>query len=78
MEELKGIPRARLWLIYDGLRLEANHGMRLTGKAPTCYSIAKAELGLKGNKPKVLAQLRRMLWDAGVLNSTNDLQGVLE
>jgi len=43
-----------------GLESEINHKMRLTNKAPTCYTIIKRELGFKGSKIKVYAQY--ILW----------------
>ena len=43
-----------------GLQSEIQHNMRLTGKAPSCYSIIKKELGFKGGKCKVYAQY--LLW----------------
>jgi hypothetical protein len=43
-----------------GLESEIKHNMRLTNKAPTCYTIIKRELGFKGNKRKVYAQY--VLW----------------
>ena len=43
-----------------GLASECNGGLRLTNKAPTCYSIIKKELGFKGSKIKVYAQY--LLW----------------
>jgi hypothetical protein len=43
-----------------GLESEIKHKMRLTGKAPSCYTIIKRELGFKGNKRKVYAQY--VLW----------------
>lgn len=43
-----------------GLESEIKHKMRLTGKAPTCYTIIKRELGFKGSKIKVYAQY--LLW----------------
>lgn len=43
-----------------GLESEIKHKMRLTGKAPSCYTIIKRELGFKGNKVKVYAQY--ILW----------------
>lgn len=53
----------RLATIVSGLRLEMK-GMRLTAKAPSCFSIAKREFGLKGNKAKVLEQMERILHQA--------------
>jgi hypothetical protein len=43
-----------------GLESEIRGGLRLTNKAPTCYTIIKRELGFKGNKVKVYAQY--ILW----------------
>jgi len=43
-----------------GLESEIKHKMRLTNKAPTCYTIIKRELGFKGSKIKVYAQY--ILW----------------
>jgi hypothetical protein len=45
----------RLAMIRSGLKLEIN-GIRLT-RGVSCYALAKKELGFKGNKAKVLAQL---------------------
>tara|TARA_R110000824_G_scaffold263951_1_gene452744 strand:+ start:352 stop:639 length:288 start_codon:yes stop_codon:yes gene_type:complete len=46
----------RLFYLRSGLRLELQ-GIRLTAKAPSCYSIVKSELGFKGNKQNVYNQL---------------------
>jgi hypothetical protein len=43
-----------------GLEGEIKHKLRLTNKAPTCYTIIKRELGFKGSKIKVYAQY--ILW----------------
>jgi hypothetical protein len=45
----------RMATLLHGLNLEMV-GLRLTNKAPTCYSIIKREYGFKGNRAKVLAQ----------------------
>jgi hypothetical protein len=45
----------RMITLASGLRMEIR-GMRLTRKAPTCYSVIKSEWGLKGNRQKVLSQ----------------------
>ena len=45
--------------IYRGLKREID-GMRLT-RGVSCYALAKKEYGLRGNKAKVLAQLRDIL-----------------
>jgi hypothetical protein len=50
----------RMNALRIGLQAEMN-GMRLTSKAPTCYSMIKAEYGLKGNKAKVLHQFMPLL-----------------
>ena len=60
------IPVFRLKMLLMGLKSEIR-GMRLTSKAPTCYSIIKREFGLKGNKQKVLDQFEQILKDNGVL-----------
>lgn len=45
----------RMSTLLRGLQLEMK-GIRLTRKAPTCYSIIKKKYGFKGNREKVLAQ----------------------
>jgi len=50
------IPLYRLMVMASGLKLEVQ-GLRLT-RGRTCYAMAKSELGFKGNKAKVLAQLQ--------------------
>lgn len=49
-------------MIYRGLKLEVISGgkMRLT-RGKSCYAIAKAEYSLKGNRVKVLADLKATL-----------------
>lgn len=42
----------RLLTLHMGLKAEMR-GMRLTRKAPSCFSIVKKEFGLKGSKQKV-------------------------
>lgn len=68
----------REFMLYEGLRMETLHGMRLTSKAPTCYITIKREYGLRGSREKVLAAFRKMLWDSGILNAKNDRQGELK
>ena len=51
--------RARLITLKHGLKLEMK-GMRVS-RGRTCYSIVKEELGLRGNRQKVLDQLEEML-----------------
>ena len=50
------IPLYRLMVMASGLKLEIK-GLRLS-RGRTCYALAKSELGFKGNKAKVLAQLQ--------------------
>ena len=63
--------RARM--ILNGLYMEAKHNMRLTAKAPTCYSLAKKEFGLKGNKAKVYNQLAQLLTEQGIVDKVREL-----
>lgn len=51
----EGIDLYRMATLLSGLKLEMK-GLRLTAKAPTCYSIVKREYGFKGNREKVLEQ----------------------
>ena len=44
----------RFRFLLRGLDMELNHGMRLTAKAPTCYSILKREYGFKGSRKRVM------------------------
>jgi|TARA_B100000085_G_scaffold253328_1_gene251713 aspartyl/asparaginyl beta-hydroxylase (cupin superfamily) len=57
----------RAQTILRGLYMEAKHNMRLTANAPTCYSLAKKEFGLKGNKVKVYHDLAEMFVKAGIV-----------
>lgn len=50
----------RLVTMLRGLRMEMG-GMRLTSRAPSCYSLAKREFGFKGNKQRVFDQLAEMV-----------------
>lgn len=59
----KAVNIVRLQTLARGLRMEIM-GMRLTRKAPTCYSIIKREFGLKGNKQKVLDQFIPLVEEA--------------
>ena len=63
----------RAQTILRGLYMEAKHNMRLTAKAPTCYSLAKKEFGLKGNKAKVYEDLAEMFVKAGIVESYRKL-----
>ena len=49
------IPLYRLIVMASGLKLEMQ-GLRMT-RGRTCYALAKSELGFRGNRAKVLAQL---------------------
>jgi hypothetical protein len=53
-----------------GLESEIKHKMRLTGKAPSCYTIIKRELGFTGNKIKVYAQYILWMEKQGLLDIT--------
>jgi hypothetical protein len=53
-----------------GLEGEIKHKMRLTGKAPSCYTIIKRELGFKGNKVRVYAQYILWMGEKGLLDIT--------
>ena len=63
--------RARM--ILNGLYMEAKHNMRLTAKAPTCYSLAKKEYGLKGNKISVYTQLCQLFLKQGIVDKVRAL-----
>ena len=63
----------RAQMILNGLYMEAKHNMRLTAKAPTCYSLAKKEYGLKGNKAKVYNQLAQLLTEQGIVDKVREL-----
>ena len=43
----------RAFTMLGGLRSEIDLNMKLTGKAPSCYTLIKRELGFKGNREKV-------------------------
>lgn len=53
------IPLFRLKMLISGCKLEAS-GMRLT-RGPSCLSILKRELGIKGNRAKVITQAETLL-----------------
>ena len=63
----------RAQMILRGLYMECKHNMRLTAKAPSCYSIAKKEYGLKGNKVKVYNQLCQLFIGIGVIDKARSL-----
>jgi|TARA_A100001391_G_scaffold164368_1_gene124047 hypothetical protein len=43
----------RAFTMLNGLRSEIDFNMKLTAKAPSCYTLIKKELGFKGNREKV-------------------------
>tara|TARA_X000001316_G_scaffold12120_2_gene5638 strand:- start:510 stop:773 length:264 start_codon:yes stop_codon:yes gene_type:complete len=45
--------RIRAFVMLQGLHGEITMNMRLTNKAPTCYTLIKREFGLKGSREKV-------------------------
>jgi len=53
------IPLFRLKMMIHGAEMEAS-GMRLT-RGPSCLSMLKRELGLKGNRAKVVAAAKEIL-----------------
>ena len=63
----------RAQMILNGLYMEAKHNMRLTAKAPSCYSLAKKEYGLKGNKIKVYNQLAQLFLEHGIVDKVREL-----
>ena len=67
------IDNYRAKMILNGLYMEVKHNMRLTAKAPTCYSLAKKEYGLKGNKAKVYNQLAQLLIEQGIADKVREL-----
>jgi len=63
----------RAQMILQGLYMECKHNMRLTAKAPTCYSLAKKEYGLKGNKVSVYNQLAQLFIEHGIVDKARSL-----
>jgi hypothetical protein len=62
----------RAHTIRIGLEYEIrNPKMRLTSKAPKCYTIVKRELGFKGSKIKVYAQYVLWMEQKGLLEITD-------
>jgi len=58
----KGIPLYRLMVMRSGVRLEAK-GLRMSRQSMT--AMAKRELGVKGNRDKVLAALDAAIEELG-------------
>lgn len=52
----KNLRNVRILTLRAALKLEVNTGMRLT-RGPAPYATIKREMGFRGNKEKVLAQL---------------------
>ena len=55
------IPFYRLLVMRKGLQMEIE-GLRIS-RGRTCYALAKSELGFRGNRDKVLAQLEDYIAD---------------
>lgn len=60
----KAVNIFRLATIVQGMKFEMKTGMKLTSRAPSCFTIARREFGLKGNKDKLLAQMETILAEA--------------
>lgn len=56
----------RTMMLYRGLKLEVETGMKLTNKA-NVFAIIKREYNLKGTKKTVLAQFEKILKESGAL-----------
>lgn len=55
----------RMMTLLKGLKFEHKFpGARLTGKAPKCSTIVKAEFGLKGRHPKLIEQFEKLVEEA--------------
>lgn len=54
----------RLMTILSGMRFEKKTGMKLTSKAPSCFTIARREFGIRGNKDKLIAQMEQIVAEA--------------
>jgi len=51
----------RMASILHGMKVELRTGMKLTSRAPSCFTIAKKEYGLKGNKQKLIDQFEKLV-----------------
>ena len=67
----------RAHTIRIGLESEIRGGLRLTNKAPTCYTIVKRELGFKGNKVRVYAQYILWMEQQGLLTMSDSDRATL-
>jgi stress response protein YsnF len=61
MEGTDAVEVYRIATIITGMKLEMNTGMRLTRKAPSCFTIARKQYGMKGNKESLLRQMQERL-----------------
>ena len=68
----------RAHTIRIGLESEVRGGLRLTGKAPSCYSIVKRELGFKGSKRKVYAQYLLWMEEQGLIRFDDNDRGIIK
>lgn len=48
--------RYRRMCIKRGMEMEHLYGMRITAKAPSCFTLAKQEYGLRGTRLKVYTE----------------------
>ena len=62
MDGSEAIEVYRIATIISGMRLEML-GMKLSRKAPSCFTIARKQYGLKGNKASLFAQMQQVLND---------------
>jgi hypothetical protein len=58
-----GVNLYRMATIIMGMKAEMR-GMRLTSKAPSCFTIARREYGLRGSKEKILADMTALYHNA--------------
>lgn len=58
----EGMKLYRMATILQGMYLELK-GMRLTRKAPSCFTIARREFGLKGNRLALIQQFSKLVED---------------
>ena len=53
----------RMATLLRGMKSELKTGMRMTSKAPSCFTIVRREYGLKGNKQKLIDQFEKLVQD---------------
>lgn len=51
----------RMATVLRGMKSELATGMRMTSKAPSCFTIARRDYGLKGNKQKLIEQMEKLV-----------------